>query len=555
MQGLELVVVLGAAVLACGALARRTRVAPPVLLLGTGVLLGFAPALRGTHLPPEAVLLLFLPALLWWESQTTSLREIRRFLRVIVLLGSLLVVLTAAGVAAAAHALGVPWGPAWVLGAAVAPTDATAVGVLARSLPRRNTTVLRAESLVNDGTALVVYGLAVGAVVGDQELAAGRVAGLFALSYAGGVAAGLLVAWVLDVVRRRLDDPLLESVAFLLTPFAAFLLAELVYASGVLAVVAGGLLTSRLGPRTRRADARQQSEAFWRVTTYLLNGGLFVLVGLEVQSAVRGLSSVGLRQGVAVALGVTAAVVGVRFAWLWTTPYLIRALDRRPAQRDLRAPWRSRVVSGVAGFRGAVSLAAALAVPQTTASGAPFPERDVVVFATVVVIVLTLVVQAPLLPAVVRWARLPPDTALAQERLLAQQHATRTALEALPGLAAQLEVDDDVAERVRREFLKRLLLLEREAEQAQLVPAAGPDGSGGSGARGGGPTALAEVDAERVARRAQDADALRLALLHRKREAVVGLRDDGHIDDTVLRQVQHRLDLEEVRLSHREQVE
>jgi len=152
LLGLELVVIIGVTLLVCGVLARRWRIAPPVLLLVCGVLLGFVPALRHVHLPPEMVLLLFLPALLYWESITTSLREIRSNLRAIVLLSTALVIATAGAVAAAAHALGLPWGPAWVLGAAVAPTDATAVGVLARALPRRTVTVLRAESLINDGT-------------------------------------------------------------------------------------------------------------------------------------------------------------------------------------------------------------------------------------------------------------------------------------------------------------------------------------------------------------------------------------------------------------------
>src|SRR3954463_14477511 len=168
--GLILVVVLGISIVASGVVATRLRLAPPVLLLGCGVLLGFVPALREVHLPPEAVLLLFLPALLWWESLTTSLREIRSNLRGVVLVSTLLVLVTAAAVAVTAHAFGLPWAPAWVLGAAVAPTDATAVGSLARILPQRSMTVLRAESLVNDGTALVIYGLAVGVAVGEEHL-------------------------------------------------------------------------------------------------------------------------------------------------------------------------------------------------------------------------------------------------------------------------------------------------------------------------------------------------------------------------------------------------
>jgi NhaP-type Na+/H+ or K+/H+ antiporter len=260
--GLVLVVVLGATLLACGVLGARFRVAPPVLLLACGVLLGFVPPLRGVQLPPAMVLLLFLPVLLYWESLTTSLREIRSNLRVVVLNSTVLVVATAATVAVVAHAIGLPWGPAWVLGAAVAPTDATAVGVLARSLPRRNVTKLRAESLINDGTALVIYGLAVGITAGEQHLTVPHVGWLLLLAYGGGALAGILVAWLGVQARQRLDDPIQESVTVLLLPFTAYLIAEAVHASGVLAVVVCGLIMSQAGPRVGLATTRQQTTPF-----------------------------------------------------------------------------------------------------------------------------------------------------------------------------------------------------------------------------------------------------------------------------------------------------
>jgi CPA1 family monovalent cation:H+ antiporter len=527
LLGLEVVVVLGVAVLACGLLARRLGVAPPVLLLVCGVLLGFIPALRQVRLPPEVMLLLFLPALLFWESLTTSLREIRSNLRPIVLLSTVLVVVTAGAVAAAAHALGMPWGPAWVLGAALAPTDATAVGVLARALPRRMVTMLRAESLVNDGTALVVYALAVGITVGDEHLSAPHVSWLFLLSYGGGTVAGLVTAWLAVQVRRRLDDPLQENLAILVTPFTAYLLAELVHASGVLAVVVCGLVISQIAPRLGHADTRQQTTAFWSLSTSLLNGALFVLVGMEVQTAVRGLTSVDLVRGLAAVGVVSAVVVGTRFAWLFTTPYLIRLLDRRPQQRLRRVGARPRVVTAVAGFRGAVSLALALAVPETLASGAPFPGRDLIVFVTAGVIVVTLA-QGLLLPGVVRWARLAPDTSVEQERHLAETLATEEALAAIPRLAADLGTDPDVAERLRREYDEHQRVLQADSDGAGDLPAL---------------------------RHEQQYTALRLAVLAHKRATVVDLRDQSRIDDTVLRQVQNRLDMEEVRLSRRSAVE
>ncbi|MCW2530507.1 MAG: Na+/H+ antiporter [Blastococcus sp.] len=527
MLGLELVVVLGVTLLLAGVAGRRLRVAPQILLLVCGVLLGFVPALREVHLPPEAMLLIFLPALLYWESLTTSLREIRSNLRAIVLLSTALVVATAGAVATVAHAVGLPWGPAWVLGAALAPTDATAVGVLARALPRRTLTTLRAESLINDGTALVIYGLAIGITVGEDHFGVLHVSGLFLLSYAGGALAGVVVAWLATQARRRLDDPLQQNVLILLTPFTAFLLAEVAHASGVLAVVVCGLIMSQVGPRVGRADTRQQTTAFWTLSTFLLNGALFVLVGLEVQSAVRGLTSTDLSRGLVAVAAVSAVVIGVRFAWLFTTPYLIRLLDRRPQQRLRRVSARTRVVSAVAGFRGAVSLAAALAVPQTVASGEPFPGRDLIVFVTAGVIAVTLL-QGLLLPSVVRWARLPRDSSVEQERRLAETLATEEALAVLPEVAADLGTDPEVAERTRREY----------EEHLQVVRADGEHG-----------------DDEPVLRHDQHYAALRLALLARKRATVLALRDEQRIDDIVLRQFQTRLDIEEVRLSRREPAE
>ncbi|HEY2296150.1 MAG TPA: Na+/H+ antiporter [Jatrophihabitans sp.] len=519
MLGLEMVVVLGIALLLCGALAQRFPVAPALLLVLAGVLIGFVPALRRGELPPEVVLLLFLPALLYWESLTTSLREIRSNLRAVVLTSTVLVVATAAAVAAAAHALGLEWGPAWVLGAAVAPTDATAVGVLARALPRRTVTVLRAESLVNDGTALVIYGLAVGVTVGEEHLGVLHISWLVVLSYGGGVLAGALTGLISWQVRRRIDDPMLETMAVLVTPFAAFLLADSIHASGVLAVVVCGLLMSQLSPRFTGATARQQTNAFWSVATTVLSSALFVLVGLQAQSAVRRLTGASAGQAVGYIFAVTGVVIATRWAWVYTTPYLIRAIDRRPSQRLRRVGARERTVSATAGFRGAISLAAALAVPRTLHSGAPFPDRDLIVVITCGVIVLTLL-QALLLPGVVRFARLPIDRSVAEERHFAEVATVDAAWDRLDDTAAELGTDARVLDRVRHELDKRRKLLAADR--------AGDD-----------PLVLHD----------DQYTALQLALIAQKRLTLLQLRADRRIDDIVLRQVQATLDTEEIRLS------
>lgn len=530
LLALELVVVLGVAVLACQLLARTLRIAPPVLTLACGVLLGLIPDLRAAQLPPEAVLLLFLPALLYWESLTTSLREIRSNLRVVVMLSTMLVIGTAAAVAAAAHALDLPWGPAWVLGAAVAPTDATAVGIVARLLPRRTVTVLRAESLINDGTALVIYGLAIGSTVGSEEISPLHVSGLFVLSFAGGAAAGLVTAWVGAHIRRFLEDPLLENLANIVIPFAAFLLAEQVHASGVLAVVTAGLAISQVGPRIFRADTRQQAQAFWTLATFVLNGALFVLVGIACTGAFRDLTTIARTRALVAVAVISAVVIGSRLVWMFTTPYIIRVLDRRPQQRLRRVGARARMVSAFAGFRGAVSLAAALAVPRTLDSGAPFPDRDVIIFVVSGVIVVTIVVQALALPMVVRWARIPPDPQPDRELHLAQITATEEALAALPSIASRLAIEEETVDRTRIEYAEHLAELRAEADHPDGQPTTHHDG----------PNAYAE---------------LRLGLLAVKRATVVRLRDERQIDDSVLRQVQWRLDIEERRLSRREVVE
>jgi CPA1 family monovalent cation:H+ antiporter len=516
--GLEIVVLLGVALVASGAFARRYPIAPAILLVLVGVLVGFSPQVRQAQLPPEVVLLLFLPALLYWESLTTSLREIRNNLRVVVLTSTLLVFATAAGVAAAAHWLGLEWGPAWVLGAALAPTDATAVGVLARDLPRRTVTVLRAESLINDGTALVLYGLAVGGTVGEEHLTGWHVTWLLVLAYVGGVLAGALIGLVSWQVRRRTDDPMLESIAMLVTPFAAFLLADLVHASGVLAVVVCGLFMSQVAPRITGAVTRQIAMPFWALSTTVLSSALFVLVGISAQSAVRERSSTSMLRALVDVLVIAAVVIGERWAWTYTTPYLIRLLDRRPAQRLRRVSARQRVVSAVAGFRGAVSLAAVLAVPHTLDSGAPFPGRDLIVLITSGVIVLTLL-QSLLLPSAVRFARLPADTSVDEEVQYADEYTLDVAIEALDTTASELGSDETVIERVRRELEK----------QRRLVAAAGAQ------------------DHPAVQHHDQYTSLL-LALIGWRREALLQLRDAQRIDDIVLRRVQARLDADEVRL-------
>jgi CPA1 family monovalent cation:H+ antiporter len=309
------------------------------------------------------------------------------------------------------------------------------------------------------------------------------------------------------------------------TPFAAFLLADAIHGSGVLAVVSCGLFMSQVAPRITGAATRQIALPFWALATTVLSSALFVLIGISAQAAFRGLTSTTLLRALGDTLVVTVVVIGVRWAWTYTTPYLIRLVDRRPSQRARRVGARQRTVSAVTGFRGAVSLAAVLAVPHTLNSGAPFPDRDLIVLITCGVIVLTLL-QALLLPAVVRFARLPVDTSVAEEVQLAEELTLDTAIEAIDATAAELGSSTKVIERVRRELDK----------QRTLLAASGADG-------------------DPVVQHDNQYASLVLALIARQRVALLELRDEQRIDDIVLRRVQARLDNEEVRISRTNPVE
>ncbi|APU13630.1 MULTISPECIES: Na+/H+ antiporter [Actinoalloteichus] len=553
MGGLELTVVLGITVLAGAVLAPRLRVAVPLLLLLVfGVVLGFVPALREVELPPETVLLLFLPVMLFWESLTTSLRSIRRDFRGIVLMSTVLVVATAFAVAGVAHLLGMPWQAALILGAAVAPPDATAVAALGRTLPHRNFMLLKAESLTNDGTALVLYAIAVGVAAGGHYTPL-AVTGMVLLSYLGGVMAGAVVAGAAYLVMRRLRDSTVINIALLLVPFTAFLSAELIEASGVLAVVVAGLLVAFVAPRISTAASRRQTESAWPLGAYLLNGALFVLIGLEVNVVSRQMDVARIGWALTVIVAVWLTLFVVRFLFQVVSVSLIRLLDRRPSQRTRRMSHRARVVSAVAGFRGAVSLAIALSVPVTLDDGEAFPGRDEIVFATAGVIVLTLLVQGPLLPVVVRWARprLPDDSAAEDELRIAEHAITTAAVAALPDLAVEHGISAEVHDRLARDYHEHLDLIDARAnrssdttvgpgpEPAEIVPDGGEAVS----------AAPQPVQADSPLTRNEEYTRLRLATLDRKRAVLIRLRREGVIDDAVARQIQTRLDIEELRLT------
>ncbi|HEY9305734.1 MAG TPA: Na+/H+ antiporter [Mycobacterium sp.] len=523
MFGLEVIVALFATVIIGTVIGRRYRVGPPVLLIMLGASLGLIPQVGGVRLDGEIVLLLFLPAILYWESLNTSFREIRANLRVIIILSVGLVIVTAVAVTWTARAFGMESHAASVLGAVLSPTDAAAVAGLAKQLPRRTLTVLKAESIINDGTALVLFTVSIAVAVGGNPVSPAALTVRFVGSYVGGICAGLLVGFAVTQVRRRLDAPQEEGALSLVTPFAAFLLAQAIQCSGVVAVLVSALVLAYVNPHITRARSRLQTFAFWDLVTFLINGSLWVFVGTQMPHAVRGIAGVdgGLHHAALLALAVTGVIIVSRFACAEVVTALIRTVDRRAVQRARRVNWRQRVVSNWAGFRGAVSLAAALAVPLTTHSGAPFPDRNLIVFVVCVVILVTVLVQGTTLPDVVRWARMPQDASHADELQLARCRGSQAALEALPIVAREIGIGDDLQRRLRKEYEEHAALIE-----------AGDDAEGSN----------------EVAERHDLLRQVRLGVLEHKRRAIIELRDQNRIDDIVLREVQSVMDLEEVRL-------
>lgn len=576
MEGLEVTVLLGLTILVGTLIAPRVRLALPLVLVIFGLLLGFVPQLREVQLPPETVLLLFLPVILFWESLTTSLRSIRRDFWYIVPMSTLLVVASAFAVAGIAVLFGMPWEIALILGAAVAPPDATAVAALGRLLPRRMFMKLKAESLTNDGTALVLYAIAVSLALGGQ-ITPLSVTWDVLVSYVGGIAAGAAIAALVVLLLRRSSTTIVINVALLLTPFAAFLVAEVMHASGVLAVVVAGLIVAYVSPRITTASSRRQADAAWPFGVFLLNGALFVLIGLEVQYVVHEISARAIGRLVLITVSVWATLLVVRYVF-----QLLNALfQRRTAQWPTRgARARARAVSTVAGMRGAVSLAIALSVPATITDGGAVSGRDEIVFVTAGVIILSLLVQGPLLPAIVRWARFPADHVEDEEYELAERAISGAALAALDDLAVEHGVGQEVRDRVRAEGYQSLEFanarsLAREqalvdAESAaldDLLDQPDPLGIGGvkiatervespaaTGAVDGGVLQIiatsADVDfAQRSPLiRHEERTRLKLALIDRKREVLLALRGAGTVDDVIVRRISARLDLEQVRL-------
>jgi Na+/H+ antiporter len=513
MNLLEILIFLLLCAVALGWLARRAGVPYPIALVVGGGALGFVPKLPQIQFDPQLLLVLVLPPILYQAALLTSWRDFKANLRPIGLLAIGLVIVTTLVVGAALRFLipDIPWAVAFAFGAIVSPPDAVAATAILSKLnmPRRIVTVLEGESLVNDASGLVLYKFAVAAALsGLFSLAEASVQ--FALVSIGGIAIGMLLAGIFVAIHRFLGDPFIEVLLSLSVPYLAYVVAESVHVSGVLAVVAAGLLRGRYSPKMVSAEMRILARSVWNILVFMLNSLIFILIGLQLSEVVSRLEGYTGWDLAADALAVSMVAILVRFAWVYFAEYLpawLGWLFRRKTARPL--PGEAFIASWC-GMRGIVSLAAALALPPEVV------YRDLLVFLTFVVILVTLVVQGLTLAPLIRRLNLGTDHSTREEHRLARTSMGKAALVAVERAAEEAAVLPDVVERIRAEFADRMAAASPLAQMS--------DSSHASVTR------------------------VRLAAVRAERDELIRLWQDGAISDEVLHKLEEELDYEESRL-------
>ncbi len=518
LHQLEIIILLLAVVLALTTIAQKISIPYPIFLVLGGLVLGLVPGLPTVTLHPDLVFLVFLPPILWAAAYFTSLREFRQNLRPISLLAVGLVLATTAGVAVVAHLLlpGIGWAEAIALGAIVSPPDAvsaTAIGKRLR-IPRRVVTILEGESLVNDATALVLYRAAVGGVVSGSFLFGGTLLN-FVFAALAALAIGIGAAWITRWALCATEDGYTQIGVTLLVPYIAWVIAESVHASAVLACVAGGITLRQYFSGAVAPATRLQARAVWELLIFILNGVIFILIGLQL-GALRDAVPAGQYGPVLFAgIMISATAILVRFLWVPLAALIPRCLSAALRTRDPMPSWKGLFLISWTGMRGIVTLAAALALPMTTGTGAPFPFRSEIILISFTVILVTLVLQGLSLPPIIRLLRLEEEDELAREERLAREHAATAALIRLDKAMTEDWVAMEHIERVRVRYLRRL----------EHLAQTGVDEDGSP-----------EGHVETVQR-------LHHEVLTAERLALIRLRDDGTISDEVLHQLEQELDV------------
>ena len=527
MHPVDLVVCLLIVLVVLVAVAQRLKVSQPIVLVIGGLVLALYPRLPEVKLEPDIVFLVFLPPLLYWDAINSSWRDFRENWRPISLLAIGLVFTTTMAVMVVAHSLlGFLWGPAFVLGAVLGPTDTVAaVAILERfNLPRQWLAVLRGESLLNDALALVLYESAV-RVAQTRTYVWGSISLGFCLATAGGIMVGLVIGWLMYRLQRRSSNPLAGNTVALLTGFAAYLPADALHVSGVLAVVTAGLYLSWKDPSTMSARTRLQSIAAWEVITFLLNGLLFILIGLQLRTIVESLSAGSLRSIIRGCVLISGTVILVRILWVFISTYVPRAFSRRLRLRDPYPPWQEPVLISWVGIRGGISLAAALAIPTSLANGSPFTGRNEILILTFAVILATLALQGLSLPGLLRRLNFGDRSGERAEEHRAREAMTLVAIRYLASVAKGDAIQKRAVKQLEEEYRHR-------AEGFEVARKVFPD----------------NPEAHYMTRLVS----LERELIGMQRSTLINLRDHGSISDDVLRRFQVLLDLEESRLEEEE---
>jgi CPA1 family monovalent cation:H+ antiporter len=517
----EIFVGLLLAVAVLALLARRLHIPYPIFFLVGGLLIGWIPGIPPVRLNPDLVFLFFLPPLLFPAALFTSWRDFRANLRPISLLAVGLVLFTTVIVAwLAHHFMKLPLAAGFVLGAIVSPPDAIAATAIAERLnvPRRIVTILEGESLVNDATALIAYRFAVAAALTGSFSLVSASAQFFIVGI-GGILVGLAVGWLAVWFHKRVDDAPIEITVSLLTPFVAYLSAERLGISGVLAVVSAGLYLGWRMPEILSYRTRLQAGPVWEMLEFLLNGFVFILIGLQLPEVLSGLpeSDYSFGKLVGYALIISLAVIVIRMLWVFPAAYLPRLLFKKIRAKDPYPNWRHVTIIGWTGMRGVVSLAAALALKEN------FPGRDLILFLTFVVIFATLVLQGLSLPWLIRRLGIKDDGSARKEELEARLKANRAALDHLKKIAESNPAKADALERLRVEYEDHIRQVEGDEPK-----------------NAGTPLRLFSSEYERLSHEA----------LQEERKTILQLRNESVISDEVLRRIQRDIDLAEIRLQH-----
>ncbi len=506
--------------------ARRLKLPPAILLVLAGVILALVPGLPRVELVPELVLLVVLPPLIYSAGVAMSWREFRFNLRPIALLAIGCVVFTTVAVAAVAHwLLGMGWTVAFVLGAIVSPPDVVAPLAIARRLrlPRRLLVILEGEGLANDATALILYRFAIAAVsVGTFSLT--KAAGTFGLIVVGELLWGLAIGWAILRLRRWVEEPRVEIVLALLTPYVAYWVPEELGGSGVLATVACGLYVSWTGPLLIPSVTRLQGIFFWDLFIYVVEGMVFLLTGLQARTMIDRIGELEWGRLLFAALVTSVVVVVARFIWVYPATYVPRWLSPSLARRDPSPSWQMPFALSFTGVRGIVSLAAALAIPLTTASNQPFPDRDLILFLTFAVIVVTLVGQGLLFPRVVCWLGLDKVGAAEHEteeatELAARRGAVDAVLRKLEDIAVEQKWSEEVIAPLRARHKGRLRQIDHRMD-----------------------------DSDEHTQLAQCWDTIEMMLIEAERQYVFDLLRQGKLHDEARRRIERELDLREAHL-------